>query len=164
VGAAIVAIITAPSGTKYRYTAHLNFSLDTDRCTNNIAEYEAMKLGLCKLRTLGVKTCIVKTDSKIVAGQIEKIALQKSSSSYYTSQPCEVLKKRFRGLTTQHIDRNKNDEVGALAKATARGDPLPSDVFYRIMDKPAIIHPDFDPKAVNFIMPEDWRGSIMIYI
>jgi ribonuclease HI len=46
--------------------------LESDRCTNNIAEYEAVILGLHKLRELGVTTCIVKTDSKVVAGQVEK--------------------------------------------------------------------------------------------
>jgi ribonuclease HI len=39
---------------------------------NNITEYEAGILGLHKLRALGVTTCIVKTDSKIIVGQIKK--------------------------------------------------------------------------------------------
>jgi hypothetical protein len=38
--------------------------LESDRCTNNVAEYEAVILGLRKLRALGVTTCIIKTDSK----------------------------------------------------------------------------------------------------
>jgi ribonuclease HI len=46
--------------------------LESDRCTNNIAEYEAVILGLRKLRALGVTTCIIRTDSKVVAGQVEK--------------------------------------------------------------------------------------------
>jgi ribonuclease HI len=65
VGAAVV--ITTTSAAKYRYDARLNFALETDKCTNNIAEYEAFILGLCKLRALGVKTCIVKNDSKVIA-------------------------------------------------------------------------------------------------
>jgi ribonuclease HI len=44
------AIITDPSGAKYRYAARLRFALKTDKCTNNIAEYEAAILRLCKLR------------------------------------------------------------------------------------------------------------------
>jgi ribonuclease HI len=50
----------------------LCFALDSDKCTNNIAEYETFILGLRKLRALGVTTCIIKTDSKVVVGQIEK--------------------------------------------------------------------------------------------
>jgi ribonuclease HI len=72
VGAGAATIITSPTGVKYRYAARLSFALESDRCTNNIAEYEAVILGLRKLRALGVTTCIVKTDSKVVVGQVEK--------------------------------------------------------------------------------------------
>jgi ribonuclease HI len=71
-GAGAAAIITSPTGVKHRYAARLSFSLEYDRCTNNIAEYEAIILGLRKLRALGVTTCIVKIDSKIVVGQVKK--------------------------------------------------------------------------------------------
>jgi hypothetical protein len=71
-GAGAAAIITSPTGVKHRYAALLSFALESDRCTNNIAEYEAVILGLRKLKALGVTTCIVKTDSKVVVGQVEK--------------------------------------------------------------------------------------------
>jgi hypothetical protein len=48
-GAGTAAIITSPAGVKYRYAARLSFALESDRCTNNIAEYEAVILGLRKL-------------------------------------------------------------------------------------------------------------------
>jgi ribonuclease HI len=67
-GAGAAAIITSPTGVKHRYVARLSFALESNRCTNNVAEYEAVILGLHKLRALGVTTCIVKTDSKVVAG------------------------------------------------------------------------------------------------
>jgi hypothetical protein len=65
-GAGAAAIITSPTGVKYRYAARLSFALESDRCTNNIAEYEAVILGLRKLRALDVTTCITRTDSKVV--------------------------------------------------------------------------------------------------
>jgi hypothetical protein len=71
-GAGATAVITSPTGVKHRYAARLNFALESDRCTNNIAEYEAVILGLRKLRALGVTTCIIRTNSKVVAGQVEK--------------------------------------------------------------------------------------------
>jgi hypothetical protein len=63
-GAGAATIITSTTGIKYRYATRLSFALESDRCTNNIAEYEAVSLGLRKLRALGVTTCIVRTDSK----------------------------------------------------------------------------------------------------
>jgi hypothetical protein len=71
-GVGAAAVITSPTGVKHRYVARLSFALESTRCTNNVAEYEAVILGLRKLRALGVTTCIIKTDSKVVAGQVEK--------------------------------------------------------------------------------------------
>jgi ribonuclease HI len=71
-GAGAVAIITSPTSVKYKYATRLCFALEFDRCTNNIAEHEAVILGLHKLRALDVTTCIIRTDSKVVTGQVEK--------------------------------------------------------------------------------------------
>jgi hypothetical protein len=38
-GAGAAAIITSFVGVKHRYTARLSFTLEFDRCTNNIIEY-----------------------------------------------------------------------------------------------------------------------------
>lgn len=70
-------IITAPSRAKYKYVTCLSFALDTVRCTKNITKYEVVILGFHKLRALGVRTCIVKIDYKIVTGQIEKYCVMK---------------------------------------------------------------------------------------
>jgi hypothetical protein len=67
-GAGAAVVITSPTGVKYRYAACLSFALESDRCTNNIAEYEVVILGLRKLQALGVTIRIVRTDSKVVAG------------------------------------------------------------------------------------------------
>jgi hypothetical protein len=45
-GAGAAAILTSPSGIKLRYAARLQFASETDKCTNNITEYEAILLGL----------------------------------------------------------------------------------------------------------------------
>jgi hypothetical protein len=45
-GAGATAIITSPAGVKYRYVARLSFALESNKCTNNMAEYEAVILGL----------------------------------------------------------------------------------------------------------------------
>jgi ribonuclease HI len=48
-GAGVAAILISPSGIRLRYTAWLQFTVETDKCSNNIAEYEAVLLGLHKL-------------------------------------------------------------------------------------------------------------------
>jgi hypothetical protein len=65
-GARVAAILTSPSGIKLCYAARLQFNSEADKCTNNIAEYEAILLGLQKLRAIGVQRCIIRTYSKVV--------------------------------------------------------------------------------------------------
>jgi ribonuclease HI len=54
--AGAAAIITSLTGVKYRDVACLSFALESDRCTNNIAKYKAVILGLHKLQVLDVTT------------------------------------------------------------------------------------------------------------
>ena len=57
-GVGIATILMPPKDPKLRYAARLEFLT-----TNNITEYEAVLLGLRKLRALGVRRCIVRSDS-----------------------------------------------------------------------------------------------------
>jgi phage terminase Nu1 subunit (DNA packaging protein) len=52
------------------------------------------------------------------------------------------LERQFKGFTLQHVDRNRNEEVDALAKAAARGEALPSDVFYHVIGTLAVHNPE----------------------
>jgi ribonuclease HI len=72
IGAGATAIFTAPSEIKLRYVARLQLTGETDKCTNNITEYKAILLGLQKLRANDVQTGMLRTDSKVVSGQIQK--------------------------------------------------------------------------------------------
>jgi ribonuclease HI len=71
-GARAATILTSPSGIKLRYATWLQFNNEADKCTNNITEYEAILLGLQKLRAISEQRCILRTDSKVVGGQIKK--------------------------------------------------------------------------------------------
>jgi hypothetical protein len=57
-GAGAAAILVAPSKVKTCFAVKLDFS-----CINNIAEYEALLLGLRKLRAMGIRRAILKNDS-----------------------------------------------------------------------------------------------------
>jgi ribonuclease HI len=54
VGAWASVILISPSGIKLRYVARMQFNNEADKCTNNIAEYEAILLRFRKLRAIGV--------------------------------------------------------------------------------------------------------------
>jgi ribonuclease HI len=171
-GAGIAAIITSPTCVKNRYVARLSFALESDRCTNNIAEYEVVILGLRKLRALGVTTCIVRTDSKVVVGQVEKEYSTKDPALMQYLTVVRSLERQFKGFTLQHVDRTKNEEADALAKAAAKGEVLPADVFYHVIGTPAVRNPEGlqitnDTEGhciVNLIMAEDWWAPITLYL
>jgi ribonuclease HI len=164
--------ITSPTGVKHRYAARLSFALESDRCTNNIAEYEVVILGLRKLRALGVTTCIIRTDSKVVAGQVEKDYAAKDLALMQYLAAIHSLKRQFKGFTLQHVDRAKNEEADALAKAAAKGEALPSDVFYHVIGTPAVRNPEGlqitndseGHRIVNLIMTEDWWAPITLFL
>jgi ribonuclease HI len=59
--------LVSPSKVKTCYATRLDFSY-----TNNIAEYEALLLGLRKLKTMGIRRAILKTDSQVISGHIDK--------------------------------------------------------------------------------------------
>jgi ribonuclease HI len=171
-GAGVAAVISSPIGVKHRYAARLSFSLEFDRCTNNVVEYEAVILGLRKLRALGVTTCIIRTDSKVVAGQVEKDYAAKDPALMQYLAAVRSLERQFKGFTLQHVDRAKNEEVDALAKEAARGEALPSDVFYHVIGTPAVRSPEGlqitndteGHRIVNLIMIEDWRAPITLFL
>jgi hypothetical protein len=70
------------------------------------------------------------------------------------------------------VDRARNKEGDALAKAAARGEALPSDVFYHVIGTPAVRSPkglqitnDTEGhRIVILIMTEDWRAPITLYL
>jgi hypothetical protein len=66
-GAGAVVVLVAPSKVRTCYAVKLDFS-----CTNNIAEYEALLLGLRKLKAMGIRRAILKTDSQVISGHVDK--------------------------------------------------------------------------------------------
>jgi ribonuclease HI len=111
------AILISPSGIKLRYTAHLQFIAETDKCSNNIDEYEAVLLGLCKLQAMGVQNYIIKIDSKVIANHIENECMARDA----TLERCLAIVRRMenyvKGFTAEYIERTKNTEANELAKA-----------------------------------------------
>jgi hypothetical protein len=81
------------------------------------------------------------------------------------------LERQFKGFTLQHVDRTRNKEADALAKAAARGDTLPSDVFYHAIGTPAVRNPEGlqitndteGHRIVNLNMTKDWQAPITLF-
>jgi ribonuclease HI len=67
-------------------------------CTNNIAEYKALLLGLRKLRAMGIRRAILKTDSHVIAGHVDKSSKArdpKLENIWMQSEDWRLLSKDF---------------------------------------------------------------------
>jgi ribonuclease HI len=87
-----------------RYAARLRFSSEDDKCTNNIAEYEAILLGLHKLRVIGVQRCTLRAYSKVVAGQIEKECIAREPTLERYLALVKRMENYFKGFIVKYIE------------------------------------------------------------
>jgi ribonuclease HI len=158
------AVLLSPSGIKLRYTARMQFNSESDKCTNNIAEYEAILLGLHKLRAIGIQKCILRTDSKVVAVQIEKECIAKEPTLEKYLGLVRRMESYFKGFTIEYIEWNKNCEADELAKAVAHNTLMPADVFFQVLEDASVKIAPLEPSVINIIEGDDWRALIMAYL
>jgi hypothetical protein len=70
----------------------------------------------------------------------------------------------FEGFTVEHIERNENTEANDLAKVAARNTPMPTDVFFQVIEGASVKTVVSGPRLINIIEREDWRAPIMVYL
>jgi hypothetical protein len=134
------------------------------KCTNNIAEYEDILLGLRKLRAIGVQTCVLHTNSKVAAWQIEKecIAWEPTLERYLAL--VQRMESYFKGFTVEYIECNKNAKADDLVKVAAHNTAMPVDVFFQVLEDASVKTVLPEPRVINIIEGEDWRAPIMAYL
>jgi ribonuclease HI len=141
---------------------HLTFRHKDEIC--NIAEYEAVLLGLRKAKSMRMQRLVIKTDSQNVAGHIEKDYKARDPELAKYLQFLRDQEKHFEGFTVKNISRNDNSDADELAKAAAQNSSLPQDVFYQILKQASIKAVQATPREVHIIQSEDWRAPIMAYL
>jgi ribonuclease HI len=124
-GAGATSVLIAPSKARTCYAVKLDFS-----CTNNIAEYEALLLGLQKLKAMGIRRAVLKTDSQVISGHVDKSCKARDLKLEKFLDTVRRLEASFEGFSVKNIPRGKNEHVDLLAKSAAQGLPLPSEVFF----------------------------------
>lgn len=101
-GVVISAIMESPLGAKMRYAARLNFA-KPEPSTNNTTEYEALLLGLRKMKSLGHPNFIVKSDSKVISDHIEKESEASEPEMIKYLEAVRAMEKHFKGFSIIHI-------------------------------------------------------------
>jgi ribonuclease HI len=157
VGAAI--ILVAPSKVRTCYAIRLDFS-----CTNNIAEYEALLLGFRKLKAMGIRRAILKTDSQVISGHVDKSSKARDSKLEKYLDAVQRLETSFEGFSIKNIPRGENEHVDLLAKSAAQGLPLPSEVFFETIKVPSVELMERAVLTISPIYSEDWRTEIVSFL
>jgi hypothetical protein len=117
------------------------------------------------MKALGQQTFIIRTDSKVIQEHIEKESKARNHVLMKYLEKVREMERHFKGYSVQHIPRDDNNEADKLAKAVARNQELPPDVFFEIIREPR--EPSIKeskPKTVNVVETPDWRAEIMTYL
>jgi ribonuclease HI len=158
-GAGAAAVLVAPSKVRTCYAARLDFS-----CTNNIAEYEALLLGLRKLKAMGIRRTILKTNSQVISGHVDKSSKARDPKLEKYLDTVRRLEASFEGFTVKNIPREENEHADLLAKSAAHGLPLPSKVFFETIKAPSVELLKRVVLAISPVHIEDWRTEIISFL
>jgi ribonuclease HI len=158
-GAGAAAILVAPLKVRTCYAAKLDFS-----CTNNIAEYEALLMGLWKLRAMRIRRAILKTDSQVISGHVDKSSKTRDPKLEKYLDIVRRLEASFEGFSVKNIPRGENEHADLLAKSAAQGLPLPSELFFETIKAPSVELMERAVLAISLVHSEDWRTEIISFL
>jgi ribonuclease HI len=158
-GAGAVVVLVAPSKIRTCYAARLDFS-----CTNNIAEYEALLLGLRKLKAMGIRRAILKTESQVISGHVNKSNNTRDLKLERYLDTVRRLEASFEGFSVKNIPRGENEHADLLAKSAAHGLPLSSEVFFETIKAPSVELMERAVLAISPVHSEDWRTKIISFL
>jgi ribonuclease HI len=98
-------------------------------CTNNIAKYEALLLRLRKLRAMGIRRAVLKSDSQVITGHVGKNNKARDPKLEKYLDTVRRMEAYFEAFLVKNIPRGENEQADLLAKSAGQGLPLPSEVF-----------------------------------
>jgi ribonuclease HI len=152
------AVLVATSKVRTCYAIKLDFS-----CTNNIAEYEVLLLGLRKLKTMRIRRAILKTDSQVISGHVDRSCKARDPKLEKYIDAVRRLEASFEGFSVKNIPGGENEHPDLLAKSTTQGLPLPSEVFFETIKAPSVELMERAMLTISPVHSEDWRTEIISF-
>jgi hypothetical protein len=133
-------------------------------CTNNIAEYEALLLGIRKLKAMGIRRAILKTDSQVISSHVDKSSKARDPKLERYLDAVRRLEASFEGFSVKNIPRGENEHADLLAKSAAHGLPLPSEVFFETIKAPSVKLMERAVLTISPVHSEDWRTEFISFL
>ncbi|XP_031127557.1 uncharacterized protein LOC116029650 [Ipomoea triloba] len=104
-------MLTTPEGFGLFYALEYQF-----KTSNNEVEYEAVLGGLRVAKTLGAKRLRIRTDSRLVVGQVKGTYEIKGERMRQYNEVTEGLLKEFQAYDIDHVPRVENSGADVLSK------------------------------------------------
>jgi ribonuclease HI len=79
------------------------------QCTNNIKEFEAVLLRLRKLKAMGKRRAILKSDSQVIKGHVDKSTRARDLKLEKYLDTVQRMEASFEGFSVQNIPRGDNE-------------------------------------------------------
>jgi hypothetical protein len=130
----------------------------------NIVEYEALLLGLRKLRAMGIRRAILKTDSQVISGHVDKSSKARDPKLEKYLDTVRRLEASFECFSVKNIPRGDNEHADLLAKLAAQGLPLPSEVFFETIKATSVELMERAVLVISLVHSEDWRTEIISFL
>jgi ribonuclease HI len=142
-GCGIGILLVSPRGVTYSCSVRLSTP-----CTNNLAEYEAVRKGMELLLETGAEAIEVFGDSKLVISQLMEEYRCESESLFPLWMQCHELMTQFRYIIFYWIPRSQNAEANDLAQKASG---------YKVITGKANF-------LVQLLELGDWRADIFNYL
>jgi ribonuclease HI len=110
-GCGISIFLVLPQGATYSFSIRLHTA-----CTNNLAEYEAMRRGMELLLEVGAEAVVIFGDSKLVISQLIEDYRCESELLFPLWVQCQELMTQFMYINFYWIPRAQNSEANNLAQ------------------------------------------------
>ncbi|RDX90400.1 rnhA, partial [Mucuna pruriens] len=149
-------ILEGPDGILIEQSLHFDF-----KASNNQAEYEALLAGMRLALEIEAKRLTVKSDSKLVTGQVngEYQAKDPKLAKYW--ERAMTMAASFDSFTLLHVPRDQNEIADLLAKlASTRKKGLQRSVIYENLSAPTIDKPEVQHNERR----ETWMDPIIEYL
>jgi hypothetical protein len=120
-------------------------------------------LGLQKIKAMGIRRAILKIDSQVISGHVDKSSRARDPKLEKYLDTVRRLEASFEGFSIKYSKRG-NEHADLLAKSAAQGLPLPSKVFFEIIKAPSVELMERAVLAISPVHSEDWRTEIISFL
>ncbi|GKV53008.1 hypothetical protein SLEP1_g59558, partial [Rubroshorea leprosula] len=152
------ALLIGPDG--YRSEHALKFNFDA---TNNMAEFEALLLGLQLALELKLSAIQVYSDSQLVVNQINSICEVVDPVMMKYVALVAKLKCKFQKFCLSKIPRTENEQADSLSKFASDSSSQSRSVFVEVLDEPSFMKPRVMEISTD-LGTSGWTDSIVSFL